>query len=332
LNESSKFEFAVQPLIQPRFDSVTIGTWSAVLAAFGYTASIIALRHLAKHEGLDWAIWVSCMKAVPVSLAAAAIILYRMTRRQMVWPSAPIVFELLATGLFMQFSANVTFQWALSLGGMALSVSLSNATLMLSGAVLGGLMLKEHLTVRSTVAMFVLTTSITILSLGAEPTLRKTVLHNSFWLSVAAAILAGIGWGLSGVIIRRVVTREVTVAVTIFLLSITGVVGLGLTTVWRKGPQWMLETTPGDFQTMMVAGGFTTIAFFALTESLRRITVVRANLLNASQIAMAALAGVIIFDERMTVGLIIGTALTALGLLLMDKPKRPYVDSQAESN
>ena len=335
MNESAEVESAVQPLIQPRFDSVTVGTWCAVLAAFVYTASIIALRHLAKHEGLDWAIWVSCMKAVPVSLTAAAVILYRMRRGRHVWPSARIVLELLATGLFMQFFANVTFQWALSLGGMALSVSLSNATLMLSGAALGWLMLKEHLTVRSTVAMLLLTASIAILSFGAEPTSRHHALQNSFWLvatAVAAAILAGIGWGLTGVVIRRVVTREVPVAVAIFLLSITGVVGLGLTTVWRKGPQWMLETTPDDFQTMMVAGGFTTIAFFALTESLRRITVVRANLLNASQIAMAALSGAIIFDERMTAGLAIGTALTVVGLMMMDRPKKPNIDSQAESN
>ena len=133
MNESSDFDPAVQPSITPRFDSVTVGTWCAVLAAFGYTASIIALRHLAKHEGLDWAIWVSCMKAVPVSLTAAAIILYRKSRGRLAWPSARIVLELLATGLFMQFFANVTFQWALSLGGMALSVSLSNAALMLTG-------------------------------------------------------------------------------------------------------------------------------------------------------------------------------------------------------
>jgi drug/metabolite transporter (DMT)-like permease len=335
VNESLDIDPAVQPSVESRFDSVTVGTWCAVLAAFGYTASIIALRQLAKHEGLDWAIWVSCMKAVPVSLTAAAIILYRKSRGRLAWPSARIVLELLATGFFMQFFANVTFQWALSLGGMALSVSLSNAALMLTGAALGWLILKEHPTLRSTCAILLLTVAIGILSLGAEATSRHNAIQNSFWLvaiTVAAAILAGFVWGLAGVIIRRVVTREVPVAVTIFLLSITGVVGLGLTTLWRMGPQWMLETTSGEFQTMMVAGGFTTIAFFAITESLRRITVVRANLLNASQIAMAAVSGVILFDERMTVGLVTGSALTVVALMMMDRPKSPNVESQAVSN
>ena len=71
----------------------------------------------------------------------------------------------------------------------------------------------------------------------------------------------------------------------------------------------------------MVAGGFTSIAFFALTAALKHISIVRANLINASQIALTSLAGVWLFNEPMTRWMVIGTGLTIGGLLLMDRPR-----------
>ena len=47
--------------------------------------------------------------------------------------------------------------------------------------------------------------------------------------------------------------------------------------------------------------------------------VVQGNLVNASQGAMAAVAGVAFFDEAWTAALSIGVGLTVLGLLVMRK-------------
>jgi drug/metabolite transporter (DMT)-like permease len=71
----------------------------------------------------------------------------------------------------------------------------------------------------------------------------------------------------------------------------------------------------------MLAGLFTAAAFFALTSAMRHITIVRANLLNASQISLTSLAGVLLFGEPFGRGMVVGTVLTVAGLLLMDRPQ-----------
>ena len=72
---------------------------------------------------------------------------------------------------------------------------------------------------------------------------------------------------------------------------------------------------------MLVAGIMNAIAFFAIGASMQHLTVTRVNLLNASQTAMAAFAGVLCFGEELTVWLLSGTALTIGGLFLMEKKK-----------
>ena len=59
------------------------------------------------------------------------------------------------------------------------------------------------------------------------------------------------------------------------------------------------------------------MAFWALTKALQLSSVLFVNGLNASQTALAALAGVLMFDEPLTRAMVSGVALTALGLLLM---------------
>jgi DME family drug/metabolite transporter len=58
-------------------------------------------------------------------------------------------------------------------------------------------------------------------------------------------------------------------------------------------------------------------AFAALSLSLKALPVVAVNLINATQVAMAAAAGVILFAEPLTASLIIGIALTFAGLLIL---------------
>ena len=84
---------------------------------------------------------------------------------------------------------------------------------------------------------------------------------------------------------------------------------------WRG----ILATTAWDWGIMLAAGVLNAVAFFALSKALRLVTVVHVNLVNASQVAMAAVAGVAFFDEAWTAALSIGVGLTVLGLLVMRK-------------
>ena len=68
---------------------------------------------------------------------------------------------------------------------------------------------------------------------------------------------------------------------------------------------------------MLGAGVFNAIAFLAVTKAFQLISVVYVNSLNASQAAMAAIAGVILFSEPMSLPLAVGVALTIAGLMLI---------------
>lgn len=302
-------------------DPIAHGTFLAVCSAFCYTVSIIALREV-KGPTVDWAIWVSCLKAVPVVVSAAVVVAWKTYAGTVRWPSIQGIAWLLLTGFFMQFLGNVTFQWGLHLGGITLTVPLSHATLLISGALLGLWMLGERVSPRSTAAILVLVVSITILSLDADDTL-KAGSNAPVGLAIVNGLLAGIGWGLGGVVIRQMVTRGVSVSVTIFLLASTAIVGLGGALMIRQGPGWILEQTSArELNITLLAGVFTAMAFFALTAAMKHISVVRTNIINASQIALTSLAGYALFSEPVTRWMIVGTGLTMGGLLLMDRPRR----------
>jgi drug/metabolite transporter (DMT)-like permease len=84
----------------------------------------------------------------------------------------------------------------------------------------------------------------------------------------------------------------------------------------------IIDSTASEWGLMILAGTLNAIAFFAIGGSLRRIPVVQVNLLNASQAAMCAIGGVLIYHEPLSASLILGTALTVFGLALMSKRPR----------
>ena len=68
---------------------------------------------------------------------------------------------------------------------------------------------------------------------------------------------------------------------------------------------------------MFAAAAFNFTAFVALAFALKSLPVVAVNLINASQVAMAAVAGVMLFAEPATAPLIIGIMLTFAGLMIL---------------
>ena len=76
--------------------------------------------------------------------------------------------------------------------------------------------------------------------------------------------------------------------------------------VWRSGWRPLAETTAPQYAWLAVASVANLVAFVAFNKGLRSTTLVRANMLNASQVAMAALAGVLLFQESPSVWLLAG--------------------------
>lgn len=173
---------------------------------------------------------------------------------------------------------------------------------------------------RMLLAMAVTIVAIVVLSQGAGAASQAMGQQDHGWgtmWAVLAACLSGFSYGLCGVVIRRCVTNRMSIAATLLPLSATGVIGLGATSVALLGPREVLTTAPGDLLAMVLAGLFNAVAFFAISAAYKRLSVVNVNLINASQCAMAAAAGVVLFSEPLTLSLGVGTLLTLLGLAIM---------------
>ncbi|WP_339731425.1 DMT family transporter [uncultured Gimesia sp.] len=314
------------------------GTLFGLLSALAYTAANIALREAAVDNNADWAIWISALKSIPATIVGWVLVAYRGSQGLPALPPRRLVIPLILTGLVMQFGGNVMFQWSLSLGGLAFTVPLCFATLLTTGALLGRIFLDEPITYRMFVSMLILTAAIVLLSLGAhqaEESVYEHMEHHSSSMSTVAltifvACFAGCAYGTGGAVIRGSVRGELSISATLVLISTTGLVCLTSVAVYRLGFSIFWETTPWQYLVMLVGGIMNAIAFFAIGASMKYLTVTRVNLLNASQTAMAAFAGVLCFSEPLTVWLLSGTALTIAGLFLMEK-KRPTIPNNIAS-
>jgi drug/metabolite transporter, DME family len=309
--------------LNPALVGLACGLFSSVI----YTCANICLRAVAHCDPF----WVSCVKAVPTTLAAGVILAIHVARGRRWRPGGRTLLLLVSTGLLAQLGGNVAFQYSLGVVGLALGVPLTLGTLIIGGAVMGRVWLGEPVTPRSAMAMGVLIASILVLSLGAEQARGAIGVAEAgkpweVWpliLGVTAACLSGLAYAVLGAVIRRMVQGETPVAVTLFVISAVGVVSLGLASLGRLGWDGMLATDPGELSRMWWAGVFNAVAFFSLTKALELAPVVHVNAVNTSQTALAGIAGIFFFNEPLTPTLAIGVVLTAIGLMLIDRSNPP---------
>lgn len=301
------------------------GTFYGGVSAVAYTAANVCLRAVIDHD----AVWVSAVKAAPTVIGTAPLLVLAFRRGETVFPPWRVICWLAAAGVLGQLGGNVAFQWALGVIGMALTVPLCMGMIIAASAVLGRIYLNESITARTLAALTTLVAAIWILSIGAEGIHdANDHLDGSVWLvsiAVGAACLAGFSYAVLGVAIRSALIDKSSVAATTFCVAVTGVLCLGPFAVARLAIERVLATPAPDFGVMILAGLFNLVAFVALARALQITTLVYVNALNASQVAMASLAGVIFFQERPSVALATGAGLTMFGLLVMPRHSKPPV-------
>lgn len=298
-----------------------IGLLTGFAAAVGYTLANMALRQMAKPADFDWAIWVTAQKAVPASLMTWTLVLNNYRLGRTAFPPRNLIIPLIVTGLIMQFTGNLMFQYALGYIGLAITVPITFALLLVSGAVCSRFVLGEPITLRSLFALTILMIAVVILSFGAgeaSQAILKKATTFQFILGIVIASISGIGYGVCGVVIRKNV-RNLPVSATLVLISTTGVVAMGTFSFCKLPLERILATTPEEYGIMLLAGIFNAAAFYAIGVSYRYLTVTEVNMVNTSQIAMATLMGVVFFMEPITPWLLVGVLLTVIGLFMMDK-------------
>jgi drug/metabolite transporter (DMT)-like permease len=234
-----------------------------------------------------------------------------------------VLWALTLAGLFGQIGGNVLFQWALGIVGLGLAVPLCMGMIIVSSALLARIYLNEAATPLAVFSMALLVAAIWILSLGAGDAYRSVASDaprlGLIAAGVTGACVSGFAYSVLGVVIRYGVSGRASIAATTFTVTFVGILVLGVWSVASVGLPGLCATHPNEWAIMLSAGVFNLVAFLALAKALQLTSLVYVNGLNASQVAMAAVAGVLMFGESLSVAMVVGVMLTAIGLLLMPR-------------
>jgi drug/metabolite transporter (DMT)-like permease len=303
------------------YDPVLLGTLCGLFSAAGYTAANICLRSVAACDP----IWVCAVKPWPTAVLTLPWLLWLAWQGRRVLPEFKVLAAIFGAGLVGQVAGNISFQWALGQIGLALAVPLCLGGMIFSAAVLGRLLLHEQVTLRTALSLGLLLLAVIVLSLGgeaAELAVREE-LHASTspanpWLVVAgvlAGCFSGLAYSVLSVAIRYCVIQGASLPITLFTVSLAGILSLTLLAWLRIGAAGMLATSSRDLNWMLGAGVWNAISFLALTLAIKATGVVYVNALNATQALLAALAALVVFHEAATPWLAVGVVLTIAGLL-----------------
>ena len=307
-------------------DPALVGTACCVASAFFYTAANICLRKLAA-LGADET-WVTCIKEVVTVAAIGPWLLMQSFRGRPVVPAPRALIALVVVGLVVQLGGNLPVQWALGQVGIAVTLPAIFGVMLTASAILGLVFLDERLSRRSLAAVGLLVGSIVFLSVGVASTgsaadTAEERFFDSLWviLGVGAGCLGGVVFAVLSTTIRIVASARVPIASIVFVITGMGVLSMGTLSVGRLGVDRLLATEPETFAWMLAAGTCNLVAFLAITKGLQLTTVVHANVLNASQVAMGAAAGVLLFHESLSAWSILGIGLTVVGVILFGRPE-----------
>ena len=301
-----------------------LGTACCLVSALGYTAANICLRRLA--VDCD-AAWVTCVKASVAALLVCPWLLYRtLGCRAAVLPLKAFAF-LVLLGLIGQFGGNLNLQFALATLGLTITIPTVFGLILVASAVLGRLVLGERVSRRSVGAIGILIGAMVLLGLGAGAANQSVgeegrAMVGPTWvaLGIGAACLSGVCYACLSTGIRRVVSPAVPPAWVVFVTTSVGMVTMGAISVYRLGIPRLLDTRADDLGFMLAAGFFNLVAYLALARGLQSTALIRVNVLNASQVAMCGVAGLLLFGEPPSWFLLLGVGMTIVGMTFIDRP------------
>ncbi|MGD0900401.1 MAG: DMT family transporter [Thermoguttaceae bacterium] len=299
------------------------GTLCCVVSVLGYGAANICMRRLAE-LGCD-PVWAVCNKEFVSVLVVGPWLLVQALRGLPTLPKGRPLVLLLLVGLATEMAGNTGMQWGYGVVGLAVMVPANTAFILTSSAVLGWFLLREAVSRRTMFAMAFLVMSLVLLGAGAGDIGRPLAAGGPAdgpvlaTLAIAVACVAGVIFALLSITIRHCVTGTTRLSAVVLIITGTGVVSLGPLSVFRLGTD-LLGTPPEQFLWMSAAGLCNLVAFVALVRGLQLATVVHVSMLNAGQVALAAVSGIVLFGEPPSPWLLLGVLLTIIGVFTIGRP------------
>ncbi len=309
-------------------DASTTYRWGllcGLLAAVSYTAASWCQRHVAATCDPLWVTW---MRASVPAVILLPWVASRTVGRAHRLPTPRLLLELLGASLLVQFGGNLMYQKSLQLVGMTVAVPVAFGLMLVASALLGWAFLREAVGWRTVVSIALVILSLLLLAAGVaeQSAVGDGVSQSSLrqaGAGVAVALIAGACFAVSTLVVRRATTASVPPTTVVFIVTATGLVALGAAGLWQQTAASLLHAPPADLAVMFGGGLFNLIGFVAFSTALRLTTLVSANLVNASQVAMSALVGVCWCQEPLGWLLAVGLALNVLGTLCITRIRKP---------
>jgi drug/metabolite transporter (DMT)-like permease len=315
---------------------LVFGTGCCLVAALGYTAVDIGVRSLSERQSLIWILFVKELVAV---VLVGPWLMWQASRGAGLPLGRQTLLGLAVVGLLTHLAGNLPFFWAMRVVGLAITIPASLGVTLIASATFGWFFLRERVSWQSGLAIAAMIVSVIFLSLGAGTGVGGTAglsssggaggggqeVQGALWiaLAVALACVAGVVFAVLSLAIRHSATRGVPLAWLAFVVPAMGAITLGPLCLCWYGVSDLLATPLADFLLMLLCGVVNLIAFLAIIKALQMTTMVHANVLSASQTAMAAAAGFLFFRETASPSLVAGVCLTMAGMVLMDRPVAP---------
>ena len=301
------------------------GILLGAVSSIGYSAANVFLRAV---DDCD-PVWVSCIKAVPTILVVFPWLVWRYQKVESKFCPPKLALGLVLLSMASHFLGNVGFQWSLNKIGISLAVPICLGVLIVTGALVDWWFLKDKPSRRTMWSMAILVTAVVVLSTGGKEAfaqLKRTLEapdSNPYLLALAvgAVIVSGINYGFFGAVIKVVGNRDVSQPAIMTIISVTGF--LFLLVISAFNGSWEVERNleAEHLLQMTLAGICNAIAFVALVSAIKILSVTRYNLVNASQAALGAITGAVIFHEPVSAWMVGGIVLTVVGLMVMKRNK-----------
>jgi len=231
---------------------------------------------------------------------------------------------LIGVSVGSQLLGNVAMQYSMGVVGVAITVPVCTGAMVIAATILARVFLKEAITGWMALAIFVLLVSIALFGTGSEAARRSMELSQLHLLrswsalaGVVAAILSGIVFAALSVSIRSVLNRDIFRLMPIMAVTVTGVVVIWPGVFYRIGIDGLAEVAPWQWQLMVLAGLGNAAAFLCLATALKLLPVAWVNAINVSQVALAALLGVLLFSEPSSIWLWVGLLVMTAGFVLL---------------
>ena len=305
------------------FRSSTFGLLCCMISASAYSGANIAMKQLSDLGTNDC--WATAGRETMTVLIVGPYLLWQTVRNRDYWPSWKIISLLIVMGLGTQLIGNLGYQFSLGVIGLSLTIPIIFASMLVTTALTSVIFLREKISLRAFCAICLLGLAIGVLQFGTgEPATDESLATSKTSLAslaFLASCLAGAIYGAMNVTIRHAMTQGTHKPGVLVIITGIATVTLFPYLMVQNGTAVIAQTSGEQWLLILASGLCNLVGFYFLNKGLELTTAVHVNVTTSSQVAIAAIAGLFIFGEQMTIYLAIGTALTVLGVILIGEDK-----------